>query len=75
MIFIYINCSIVALNVMPYESECPSKDVSSGSVVRILPLSVQVPFLVGELRPHMLCRKKKQKTNNNKKTQKTETVL
>ena len=47
---------------MPYEPECPSKDFSSGSVVKN---SAQVPFLVGEIRPHMPCG---QKT-------KTETVL
>ena len=65
MIFIYINCSIIALNVMPYESEWPSKDFSSGSVVRTLPSSAQVPFLVGELRPHMPCGQKTKTENRN----------
>ena len=35
MDFVCINCFIIALNVMPYESECTSKEFSAHSVVRI----------------------------------------
>ena len=60
---------------MPYESECPSKDFSSGSVVRTLPSSAQVPFLVGEtpcaLRTKNQNRKQKQYCNKFKADLKT----
>ena len=34
MDFVCINCFIIALNVMPHESECTSKEFSAHSVVR-----------------------------------------
>lgn len=37
MDFVRINCFITALNVMPYESECTSKDFFADSLVRTLP--------------------------------------
>ena len=37
MDFVCINCFIIALNVMPYESECTSKDFFADSLVRTLP--------------------------------------
>ena len=58
-LFVSMNCLIILLSGMPYQSECISRVFPDGS--RGEDLSMWVRSVVGELRSHMPWRQKKKK--------------